>query len=162
MGVSRPAGSLSACRNDGRRSASTLAARRRTTAESPTQAAEVLIFDGDCGFCTTTARWIEGKVPAEVAVVPWQSLDLSTYGLTEQDVSTAAYFIDENHTAHRGHKAVELVLKTTNWPTRAAGIAIVTPPLSWIAPYGYALVAKYRYRLPGATDACRIPQGLDE
>jgi predicted DCC family thiol-disulfide oxidoreductase YuxK len=27
------------------------------------------------------------------------------------------------------------------------------------AAAGYAVVARYRYRLPGGTDACRVPPG---
>lgn len=117
----------------------------------------MLIFDGDCGFCTTTARWIEDRLPAATAVEPWQALDIDALGLTEADVTTAAYWIDEAGTAHRGHRAIELALKQAGLPWRAGGILIGLPPFSWVAPYAYSLVAKYRYRLPGATDACRLP-----
>ncbi len=117
----------------------------------------MLIFDGDCGFCTTTARWIEARVPSDISVVPWQSLDLSVYGLTENDVTTAAYFVDDSNVNHRGHKAVEMVLKEAGMPWRIAGIALGLPPFSLLAPVGYKLVAKYRYKLPGSTDACRLP-----
>lgn len=117
----------------------------------------MLIFDGDCGFCTTSARWIEDRLPSETAVEPWQGLDIDAYGLTEADVTTAAYWIDADGTAHRGHRAIELALKQAGMPWRAAGTLIGLPPFSWIAPIVYSLVAKYRYKLPGATDACRLP-----
>ncbi|NDH76279.1 MAG: DUF393 domain-containing protein, partial [Actinobacteria bacterium] len=42
----------------------------------------LLIFDGDCGFCTTSAGWIERRLPDDVRVAPWQILDLEQYGLT--------------------------------------------------------------------------------
>ena len=53
-----------------------------------------MIFDGDCGFCTTSAGWIERRLPADVRVAPWQILELAEYGLTETDVTTAAYWVD--------------------------------------------------------------------
>lgn len=117
-----------------------------------------LIFDGDCGFCTTSARWIEQRVSG-VEVTPWQSVDLEVYGVTEQQVSTAAYWVDESGASHRGEHAVALALKNSSQPWRTVGLLIATPPLSWLAGPAYRLVAKYRYRLPGSTDACRLPQG---
>jgi predicted DCC family thiol-disulfide oxidoreductase YuxK len=41
-------------------------------------------------------------------------------------------------------------------PYRLLGRAMQHPPVSWVAAPAYRLVAKYRYKLPGATDACRI------
>ena len=59
----------------------------------------LLIFDGDCGFCTTSAGWIERRLPDDVRVAPWQILDLEQYGLTESDVTSAAYWVDAEGTA---------------------------------------------------------------
>jgi predicted DCC family thiol-disulfide oxidoreductase YuxK len=36
------------------------------------------------------------------------------------------------------------------------GWLLLVPPVSWLAIPVYALVARYRYRMPGSTDACRI------
>ena len=33
----------------------------------------VLVFDGDCGFCTQAARWLEGRLTTPIAVVPWRT-----------------------------------------------------------------------------------------
>ena len=52
----------------------------------------VLIFDGDCGFCTTSARWIEAR---GARVQAWQTLDLTELRLTVADVDEAAWWIDE-------------------------------------------------------------------
>jgi hypothetical protein len=37
------------------------------------------------------------------------------------------------------------------------GRALLIPPVSWMARPAYWLVARYRHRMPGATDACRLP-----
>jgi predicted DCC family thiol-disulfide oxidoreductase YuxK len=118
-----------------------------------------LIFDGDCGFCTTTARWVERHwtVPAEA--VAWQSLGengLASLGLTERDVRTAAYWVDRNRRTSRGHAAVAKALLAGDAWMRLVGALLLVPPISWLARPGYWLVAKFRHRLPGATEACRL------
>jgi predicted DCC family thiol-disulfide oxidoreductase YuxK len=118
----------------------------------------VLVFDGDCGFCTRSARWGERRLPPGTAVVAWQALpDLSTYGLTERDVRTAAYWIDADGRPHRGHRGVAHTLIAIGGAWSVLGRVMLIPPFSWLAAGVYRLVARYRYRLPGATDACRVP-----
>ena len=45
----------------------------------------VLVYDGDCAFCSTSARfaarWLR-RSPADYAIEPWQRLDLAALGLT--------------------------------------------------------------------------------
>ncbi len=115
-----------------------------------------LVFDGDCGFCTTSARWIERRLDADVRVEMWQALDLEALGLTTDDVTTAAYFVDEDGSLHRGHAGIGRSFEHMSAPFRLTGRAMQHPPVAWIAAPVYRLVARYRYKLPGATDACRI------
>ena len=117
----------------------------------------ILVFDGDCGFCTSTARWIEPRLPADARVEPWQSLDLAQIGLSEDDVKSASWWIDADGTLHRGHQSVGRALVSGGGIWGLAGRAIITPPISWLARSVYSLVVRFRYRLPGATDACRVP-----
>jgi len=117
----------------------------------------LLVFDGDCGFCTTSARWIERRLPDAVSVEPWQSLDLEEIGLTRSDVVSAAWWIDDAGQTHRGHMAIGRALREASGPWGLVGLIIVAPPMSWLGRPIYWLIARYRYRLPGATDACRIP-----
>ena len=119
----------------------------------------MLIFDGDCGFCTTSAAWIERRLPADIRVAPWQILDLDEFGLTETDVTTAAYWIDNRGSAHRGHRAVGRALIAAGGLWGIVGRIIITPPVSWLAAPVYSLVARYRHRMPGASDACRVDLG---
>jgi predicted DCC family thiol-disulfide oxidoreductase YuxK len=119
----------------------------------------MLIYDGDCGFCTTSARWIEERLPLGYPVVAWQSLpDLAAVGLDEQKVQSAAWWIDVDGTPERGHRAIARALIAMKGVWAVLGFALLVPPASWLASIGYTLVARFRYKLPGATDACRIPQ----
>jgi len=96
-------------------------------------------------------------LPEHVRVEPWQALAIGDYGLTESDVTSAAYFVDDSGTTWRGHEAVAQALATCGGAL-GMGRMLRFPPVSWIAAPAYALIARYRYHLPGSTDACRLPQ----
>jgi len=116
----------------------------------------VLIYDGDCAFCTSSAAWIQRRLPPSTEVVPWRDVDLAAHGLTEADVTSAAWWVDPDGGTHRGHAAIGRSLMTAGRIWRPLGWAIAHPPVSWLARPLYALVARFRYRLPGSTDACRV------
>ena len=119
----------------------------------------VLIYDGDCGFCTSSAAWIRARWREQCTAASWQELGdagLAALGLNATDVSAAAWFIDGDRTL-RGERAVAAALKLSRQPWRGLGLLIDAVPIRWIAALGYRLVARYRYLLPGSTDACRLP-----
>jgi predicted DCC family thiol-disulfide oxidoreductase YuxK len=115
-----------------------------------------LVYDADCGFCTRSADFVAARSSAEVA--SWQSLDLPEVGLTEEQVTTAAYWLDGDQTL-RGARAVAAALRSCGPGWRLVGRALDLPPVRPLAAAGYAVVARYRYHLPGGTDACRMPAG---
>ena len=117
----------------------------------------LLIFDGDCSFCTSSAEWIRRHVPAGTHVEPWQRLDVTPFHLTEHDVSTAAYWVDEAGGTYRGHRAIAKALVAAGGAWKAVGIVLQIPPFSWLAALGYLVIAKNRHRLPGGTPACKLP-----
>lgn len=121
-------------------------------------ATQLLVYDGDCGFCTKAARWAATGLPAGADVQPWQAVDLAEIGLTLQDVTDAAWWFDESGVKHRGSRAAAGVLAASDGWRRIVGLLLKLPPISWLAVPVYALIARYRYKLPGATDACRVDQ----
>ena len=123
----------------------------------PLSAPTLLIYDGDCGFCTTTAKWVERRVGDDMAVEPWQALELGDFGLTVEDVMSAAYWVDAEGRAHRGHLAFAGALQAMGFPWTPLGWLIERRPFSWPAAWAYRAIAANRYRLPGSTDACRLP-----
>ncbi len=119
---------------------------------------KVLIYDGDCGFCTQSAHWLEARLATPITVVPWQQIhDLGDLGLTVDDVSTAVYWVDSYGRASRGDAAVARCLMASKGPLAIVGWLLVLPPISWLAAPAYRLVARNRHRLPGATAACAMP-----
>ena len=117
-----------------------------------------LIFDGDCGFCTKSAQWIGARLPCDIDITPWQALNLDEFGLSERQVMAAAWWIDDAGNAHRGHKAVGRSLIAAGGAWALLGRSFLIAPGSWLARPGYALIARFRYKLPGSSDACRLPK----
>ncbi|MHB1087415.1 MAG: thiol-disulfide oxidoreductase DCC family protein [Acidimicrobiales bacterium] len=118
-----------------------------------------LIFDGDCGFCTTSAKWITARWPQRsgARAIAWQQIgehDLVARTLTIEDFRRSAWWI-EGDLREEGSRAVARALIEVGGPLALLGRAILVPPLSWVAPFGYRLVARHRYHLPGATPACK-------
>jgi len=116
----------------------------------------LLIFDGDCGFCTTSARfatrWVDRRHRYDVQ--PWQQVDLARHGLTEQDCIEAAQFVRPDGTVVAAHLAIAEGLKHGAPPWRPLGHLVTLPGFSWLAGRVYTWVADHRYALPGGTPAC--------
>jgi predicted DCC family thiol-disulfide oxidoreductase YuxK len=117
----------------------------------------LLVYDGDCGFCTRSASWIARRLPPTCRAQPWQALDLASVGLSEADVTTAAYWIEPDGRRRRGSEAVAAALVAAGGAWRPLGVLLGVPPLSWLARAVYRLIADNRHRLPGSTEACRVP-----
>jgi len=118
----------------------------------------VLVYDGDCGFCTASARWLERRIGHAGRIAPAQGLGrtgLSDLGLTVEDAAGAAWWIDGDGRAWRGHLAVAQALRACPGPFRCVGELAARPPLSWLGAGVYRVVVRWRHLLPGATDACR-------
>jgi predicted DCC family thiol-disulfide oxidoreductase YuxK len=120
--------------------------------------AALLVFDGDCGFCTSVANWAQKGFHHGEKAEAWQHLGvpaLDGLGLTVLDVEKAAWWVDVDGELARGHRAVGRALQAGGGWRQAAGALILTPPTSWAAAGVYRLVARWRSRLPGGTPACR-------
>lgn len=126
-----------------------------TTAETETAALGLLIYDGDCGFCTVAARKFVDFAGESATIMPWQVLDLDDYGLTAADVATSVYWVQDGQN-HAGADAVVHALQACKRPWPLVGKVLATPPFIWLARAVYPVIARFRHRLPGATDACRI------
>lgn len=126
----------------------------------PGHSDSVLVYDGDCGFCTTSATWIAArwKPPGRAELVPFQRLGdagLARLGLTADDVTRAAWWVEDGRRS-RGHLAVAHALMAAGGGWGLVGRVLLVPPLRELAAVGYRIVARYRYRLPGGTPACRL------
>lgn len=116
----------------------------------------MLIYDGDCAFCTRCAEWARRRLPSGARVVAWQSLpDLAALGLTEADVTAAAYWVDRGR-LFRGHRAIAASLRAIGGGWAVLGAIVALPPFTWVARALYALVARNRHRMPGGSAECKV------
>jgi predicted DCC family thiol-disulfide oxidoreductase YuxK len=118
----------------------------------------LLVFDGDCGFCTTWARWWQRRWDLE-HVEPWQFLDLDRLGLTEAECREAVQWVDEAGVAHPAEWAVIAALRFRGGVWGVLGRVLALPGIHHLTGVAYRLVARYRNSLPGGTPACKVGGG---
>jgi predicted DCC family thiol-disulfide oxidoreductase YuxK len=113
----------------------------------------VLVYDGDCAFCTSCVHVLE-RIEPHAEIVAWQLTDLAALGLTEEQAIDALQWVQIDGTLHRGHEAVAAALNTAGPIWKIVGRMLLLPGISPMAAKVYRLVANNRYRLPGSTPAC--------
>jgi len=118
----------------------------------------VLVFDGDCAFCTSSAHLLK-RIGPKAEIVAWQLADLDDLGITAAQATEAVQWIGTDGTVRSGHEAIAAALSTADRPWRIAGRLITLPGISALAAVTYRWIARNRYRLPGGTPACAVGQG---
>jgi len=113
----------------------------------------VLVYDGDCAFCTTCVRVLE-RIGPNAEIVAWQLTDLAALGLSEEQAAVAVQWVSADGTVRSGHEAIAATLKSAGGPWKIAGRVILLPGISTLAAKSYRLIAANRHRLPGGTPAC--------
>jgi predicted DCC family thiol-disulfide oxidoreductase YuxK len=117
----------------------------------------ILIFDGDCAFCTTSARWLQRKLASRAPVEPWQFTDLPAYGITAERAQYEVLWVDATG-LYGGAQAFAHWLIDSGGLWRIVGRLITLPPIRWVAAGVYRLIANNRNRMPGGTPDCALPQ----
>ncbi|MFJ6609018.1 thiol-disulfide oxidoreductase DCC family protein [Streptomyces sp. NPDC091289] len=119
----------------------------------------VLVFDGDCGFCTTSVRFAERRLRPRCEVVPWQFADLAELGVTQERAEHEVLWVTPAGRVYGGAQAVAKVLLRSGRGWALLGALLMLPPGRWVAPRVYRLVAENRHRMPGGTAACALRDG---
>lgn len=115
-----------------------------------------LVYDGDCGFCTKSAKWILAR-SSSLEIVRWQTIgDLPSLGLTVQDVQSRAYFVKENTVVAAGPFAIAESLRLCAKPWSYLGAFIKLPIVRYVSQLVYRSIARNRHKMPGSTDSCEI------
>jgi len=120
-----------------------------------------LVYDGDCGLCTTVARLAARRLrrePGDYAVTAYQDTDLTPLGLTPDQCAEAVRWVDPDGIGYAGEDAVARALLASRWWARPAGAALLVPGVHAVAGLTYRWVARNRERLPSGTPACAMPR----
>jgi predicted DCC family thiol-disulfide oxidoreductase YuxK len=115
----------------------------------------VLVFDGDCAFCTTSAGWATRLLRLD-RVEPWQHLDLDSLGLDGDRCEQALQWVATDGSIHSGERAVIAALRHAGGFWRLPAGVLAAPGVRTLAGVSYRWVARNRHRLPGGTPACRL------
>ena len=116
----------------------------------------VLVFDGDCGFCTSVARHFERRSRTPVNAVPWQRANLASLGLTPEMTSEQVYLVSDSSLFAGAECFVELMKIQGDLFHRSVAKLMRAPGIQRVSAWGYSLVARNRHRLPGGTPACKM------
>jgi predicted DCC family thiol-disulfide oxidoreductase YuxK len=119
----------------------------------------LLIFDGDCAFCTSSVAIVRRRINPPAEAVPWQQSDLATLRLTEAACREAVQYRDSSGRWHSASRAIAAMLRDAQFPWSGFGRLAKVPGVDWLAERCYRWVAANRYRLPGGTPACQVQPG---
>jgi predicted DCC family thiol-disulfide oxidoreductase YuxK len=115
------------------------------------------VYDGDCAFCTSCARFAQRWVPTPVAIEPWQVLDLASLGLTEAECEAAVQWVEPGRAPLAGPDAIAALLLSSHRRWRLVGRLLRLAPMRALGWPAYRWVARNRHRMPGGTPACALP-----
>jgi predicted DCC family thiol-disulfide oxidoreductase YuxK len=122
--------------------------------------APTFVYDGDCAFCTSCARFLERYAPSGARIVPWQFADLPALGLTREQCLEAVQWVaagPEPGPPLAGPDAIARLLRGSRVYWRVAGRLLDLRPVRAAAWPVYRWVSRNRHRLPGGTAACAVP-----
>lgn len=125
----------------------------------------VLVFDGDCGMCSTSARFVERRLrraTEDFDVAPSQQLDLPALGLTQEQCDEALQWVASDGRITSGHEAIGSLLGASRWWARPAGRTMRAPGARTLARVAYRWVADHRHIFPGGTPSCALPGPTQE
>ncbi len=103
----------------------------------------LLIYDGECGFCTYWAkRWRE-KSSEAIAIAPLQDETGWPSAVTRQDLEQAVHLVEHDE-VYRGAEAVFKVLAYGRWYGWLLWLYRYMPGVGPMMEWGYRWVANHR------------------
>jgi predicted DCC family thiol-disulfide oxidoreductase YuxK len=115
-----------------------------------------VIYDGDCAFCSSAARFGKARIAPELDFLAYQKTDLGNYGLTVNECEKSLQFVSDDQQICSGARAVAQILISAGCPYLLIGRIMNLPIINKLAQLGYDLVARHRHRLPGGTPTCKL------
>ena len=106
-----------------------------------------LIYDGECGFCTDSAKWARKRFPAGHRIAPSQDFDdsqLAEMGLTRADVERAAWWYEPGPAPVEGAECISQTLIAIGGRSAVVGRLIWLPGIRLLSGIAYRWVANNR------------------
>ncbi|MFG3024745.1 thiol-disulfide oxidoreductase DCC family protein [Streptomyces sp. NPDC048254] len=114
----------------------------------------LLVYDGDCGFCAGSVRFLKRRIKPKCTVRAWQFSDLDALGVTERRARREVLWVTPTGTVYGGSRALAKALLSAGRGWHILGGLLLTVPVRWLSHGVYRLVAANRHKLPGGTTSC--------
>jgi len=107
-------------------------------------------MDGDCRICQRSQRWFERRDPnGRVQFHDFRVLDDPNIPVARRDLEESMWVRDADGLLLSGFAAWQRVMAELPGWRWLAGLTVL-PPVSWVGPSVYRLIARNRHRLPAA------------
>ncbi|HEY5112103.1 MAG TPA: DCC1-like thiol-disulfide oxidoreductase family protein [Acidimicrobiales bacterium] len=113
----------------------------------------VMLFDGDCAFCTKCAVRAH-RLRLNCVFTALQSVDLPSLGVDPVRARREVALRFDDGTVLYGHETIAGVLRTGSFPWRFLGRVLVLGPINRLSATVYRAVSQHRYQLPGGARTC--------
>ena len=124
----------------------------------------LVLFDGECVFCTAQAQRLRALSRGRLRVEPLQSALPHVPWVDPDDAILALHLVDRDGRSYAGAAAVVRALRLSRPLLGALVLPYHLPGVRWLAERLYAWVARRRYRVAGrrmptdcSTGACGVP-----
>ncbi|UYM04435.1 thiol-disulfide oxidoreductase DCC family protein [Solicola gregarius] len=115
------------------------------------------LYDGDCAFCSSCARFVERHIARDVMVLPWQRADLESLGVTAEACDDAVQWIDPDGRHSAGPEAIADIMRAGRTWARPFGRLLGRRVILRVAWPAYRWVSEHRDKMPGGTATCALP-----
>jgi predicted DCC family thiol-disulfide oxidoreductase YuxK len=119
----------------------------------------LFLFDGDCGLCENAVDRMKSRIAPPIDFATYQSVDIGALGVSLATCLEGPVLVRADGTHVVGVGAMAGMLRTARYPYRFFGRVMMAPGVSQLLNRVQAVFYRNRHRLPGGTEACRIPQG---
>ena len=126
-------------------------ARRPTPTELAAAAPDLplLLYDGDCAFCSAQAERARRVSGGRVRVEPLQVALEGVPWLPREEALRALQLVDRDGRTYAGAGAIARLLRLTRPVLGTLALGYHLPGVRWLADRAYAFVAKRRYLIAG-------------
>jgi predicted DCC family thiol-disulfide oxidoreductase YuxK len=119
----------------------------------------LFLFDGDCGLCQSLVDRMRKRIAPPIDFVTYQSVDIAALGVSLASCLEGPVLVRTDGTHVVGVDAMAGMLRTAGYPYRLFVRVMLALGVLPLLTRVQAIFYRNRYRLPGGTEACRIPQG---
>ncbi len=112
----------------------------------------VIVYDGDCRFCTRVAQWAASRARVAAIAVPFSDVPREAWltSLSEAEILRQAHFVTPRGIEYHGGAAATAALRLTRYAV--LGWLLDVPGLRLARDGGYALVVRQRGALSRVLD----------